>query len=197
MLSDTGDSVWGGAPGDSTTLLAELLRQQPSQMALVPIVDPVMARQAARAGAGASVRGPIGRRLDPHFGSPVEIDAEVVAVGGGRIEVPVQAITSFDMGTACLLRSGSVHIVVSERTGIGGNHPAVYEHFGVEVADAKTVVVKTASNWHYYRPWISQVIRADTPGATQSGLRDLDWKHLPRPIHPLDPLPEPSFTPSL
>ena len=189
VLSDTGDSVWGGAPGDSTTLLAEMLRQRPSQMALVPIVDPVMARQAARAGAGGSVRGPIGRRLDPHFGSPVEIDAEVVAVGGGLIEIPVQAITSFDMGTACLLRSGSVHVVVSERTGIGGNHPAVYEHFGVEVADAGIVVVKTASNWQYYRRWTSQVIRADTPGATQSGLRELDWKHLPRPIYPLDPLP--------
>ena len=90
-----------------------------------------------------------------------------------------------------------MHIVVSERTGIGGNHPAGYEHFGLEVADAGIVVVKTASNWQYYRRWTSQVIRADTPGATQSGLRDLEWKHLPRPIYPLDPLPEPLFTPSL
>ena len=192
VLSDTGDSVWGGAAGDSTALLAELLRQRPAQMALVPMVDPVMAEQAARAGPGGSVRGPLGRGLDPQFGPPVEIDAEVVAVSGGRIEVPVQALTSFDMGTACLLRSGSIYVVVSEHTGIGGNHPAVYEHFGLDVADAKMVVVKTASNWQYYRPWTSRVIRADTPGATQSGLRELDWKHLPRPIYPLDPMPSPS-----
>ena len=67
VLSDTGDSVWGGAPGDSTTLLAELLRQRPSQMALVPVVDPAMARQAARAGAGG-----IGARADrPPAGSPL------------------------------------------------------------------------------------------------------------------------------
>ena len=191
VLSDTGDSVWGGAAGDSTALLAELLRQRPSQMALVPMVDPVMAEQAARAGPGGSVRGPLGRALDPQFGPPVEIDAEVVAVGGGVIEVPVQALTSFDMGTACLLRSGSIYVVVSEHTGIGGNHPAVYEHFGLDVADAKMVVVKTASNWQYYGPWTSRVIRADTPGATQSGLRELDWKHLPRPIYPLDPMPSP------
>ena len=147
--------------------------------------------RAARAGAGGSVRGPLGRALDPQFGPPVEIDAEVVAVGGGVIEVPVQALTSFDMGTACLLRSGSIYVVVSEHTGIGGNHPAVYQHFGLDVADAKMVVVKTASNWQYYRPWTSQVIRADTPGPTQSGLHELDWKHLPRPIYPLDPLPSP------
>ena len=68
----------------------------------------------------------------------------------------------------------------------------MYEHFGLDVADAKMVVVKTASNWQYYRPWTSQVIRADTPGPTQSGLHELDWKHLPRPIYPLDPLPRPS-----
>ena len=195
VLSDTGDSVWGGAAGDSTALLAELLRQRPSQMALVPMVDPVMAEQAARAGAGGSVRGPLGRALDPQFGPPVEIDAEVVAVGGGVIEVPVQALTSFDMGTACLLRSGSIYVVVSEHTGIGGNHPAVYEHFGLDVADAKMVVVKTASNWQYYGPWTSRVIRADTPGPTQSGLRELDWKHLPRPIYPLDPMPSWSASP--
>ena len=33
------------------------------------------------------------------------------------------------------------------------------------------------------------MIRVDTPGATQSGLGELDWKHLRRPIYPLDPLP--------
>ena len=110
----------------------------------------------------------------------------------------MQALTSFDMGTACLLRSGSIYVVVSEHTGIGGNHPAVYEHFGLDVADAKMVVVKTASNWQYYRPWTSQVIRADTcparsrrhpvgtararletPAARLSPRRSTPWTHLP------------------
>lgn len=43
ILSDTGDSVFGGAPGDSTQILHDLLRQgvhqQDTQRALVPIVD--------------------------------------------------------------------------------------------------------------------------------------------------------------
>ena len=180
VLSDT---------GDSTTLLAELLRQRPSEMALVPMVDAHLAERAERAGVGGAVRGPIGGRLDPRFGRPVPIEAEVLAVGGGRIDVPVQGLPSFDMGTACLLRSGEILIVVSEQRGIGGNHPAVYEHFGVDVARAKMVVVKTASNWQYFGRWISRVIRVDTPGGTQSGLQELAWQHLPRPIYPLDPLP--------
>src|SRR5579872_2786842 len=39
ILSDTGDSVYGGAPGDSTCLLRELLKQDVTCRALVPIVD--------------------------------------------------------------------------------------------------------------------------------------------------------------
>ena len=79
VLSDTGDSVWGGAAGDSTALLAELLRQRPSQMALVPMVDPVMAERAARAGAGGSVRGPLGRAA----GSPIRAPCGDRRGGGG------------------------------------------------------------------------------------------------------------------
>jgi microcystin degradation protein MlrC len=64
----------------------------------------------------------------------------------------------------------------------------VYEHFGIDVAAAKMVVLKTASNWQFYQPWISQVIRVDTPGATMSHLEQFAWVHLPRPIYPLDEL---------
>jgi microcystin degradation protein MlrC len=88
-----------------------------------------------------------------------------------------------------LLEAGSIKIVVSEKRGIGGNHPAVYRHFGLEPAEAKMVVLKTASNWQYYRSIISEVIRVDTPGATMSHLEQFDWVQLPRPIYPLDTLP--------
>jgi hypothetical protein len=42
ILSDTGDSVYGGAPGDNTCLLRELLAQNISCLALVPLVDAAM-----------------------------------------------------------------------------------------------------------------------------------------------------------
>ncbi len=73
-----------------------------------------------------------------------------------------------------------------EEAGIGGNHPAVYAQFGINVADAHSVVVKTASNWQFYNECISEIVRVDTPGGTTSHLEDLPWKHLPRPIYPLD-----------
>jgi microcystin degradation protein MlrC len=190
ILSDTGDSVFGGAAGDSTTILREMLHQQITQPALLPMVDAEAVDRAIRAGEGSEITVMLGGKLDHHFSQPVEITAKVAKIGGGRIEAPVIALESFDMGRAVLLQAGSIGIVVSEERGIGGNHPIVYRHFGVEPAEAKMLVVKTASNWQFYREMTSEVIRVNTPGATMSALHDFDWTQLPRPIYPLDDLPE-------
>jgi microcystin degradation protein MlrC len=69
------------------------------------------------------------------------------------------------------------------------NQPILYTHLGVDVDGAKMVVVKTASNFQFFAAWRRELIRVDSPGMTQSDLRAFTWRHLPRPIHPLDDLP--------
>jgi microcystin degradation protein MlrC len=188
VLSDTGDSVFGGATGDSTCLLREMLRQQITQTALVPMVDPEVVEAAIAAGQGSEIKVMIGGKLDRRFSQPVELAARVTGIGGGRFEVNIVGLESFDMGRAVLLEAGSIKLVVSEKGGVGGNHPIVYRHFGLEPAEAKMVVLKTASNWQYYENMISEIIRVDTPGMTMSHLEAFEWAHLPRPIWPLDDL---------
>jgi microcystin degradation protein MlrC len=188
ILSDTGDSVFGGASGDSNVILGEMLRQQITEIALVPMVDAEVVEKAIDAGVGSTITTLLGGKLDPVFGQPLEITAQVVRIGGGRIQTEIIGMESFDLGQAVLLQAGSIYMVVSEKRGIGGNHPIVYRHFGIEPAEANMVIVKTASNWQYYQPMISTVIRVNTPGATMSALHDFKWQHLPRPIYPLDRL---------
>ncbi|MDP7634910.1 MAG: M81 family metallopeptidase [Candidatus Latescibacteria bacterium] len=186
ILSDTGDSIWGGATGDSNALLAEMIRQQVPRRALITLVDPEAVEAAMAAGVAGTLTTMIGGKLDPNFGTPTQVTAKVAAIGGGRVDVSLLGFESYDLGSAALLEIGEIRLVVSENRGIGGNHPSVYEHFGLDVVDARMLVVKTASNWQFYQPWIDQVIRVDTPGATTSHLEDLPWQHLPRPIYPLD-----------
>lgn len=188
VLSDTGDSVFGGATGDSTVILAEMLRQNITQTALLPMVDPEVVDAAIAAGEGAEITAQIGGKLDSRFSRPVEITAKVAGIGGGRFHVDIVGQETFDMGRSVLLEVGSIKIVVSQKRGVGGNHPIVYRHFGVEPAQAKMVVLKTASNWQYYNGMTSEVIRVDTPGMTMSRLQDFEWVNLPRPIFPLDNL---------
>lgn len=188
ILSDTGDSVFGGATGDSTVLLREMLAQGITKRALVPLVDPDVAALAHAAGVDATLNVELGGKLDPLFGKPVPVTAKVAALANGVLEADVIGRTSFDMGQTALLEIGSILVVVSEHVGIGGNHPIVYRRFGIEPAAADMVVLKTASNWQYYLDMATTVIRADTDGPTMSHLERFTWQQMPRPCYGLDPL---------
>lgn len=190
ILSDTGDSVFGGATGDSTVLLREMLAQEITKRALVPLVDPEVAALAHQVGVGSTINVALGGKLDPLFGKPVTVTATVAALADGILEADVIGRTSFDMGQTALLEIGSIRVVVSENVGIGGNHPAVYRRFGIEPAEADMVVLKTASNWQYYIDMATEVIRADSDGPTMSHLERFDWQQMPRPCYGLDPLAE-------
>ena len=95
-------------------------------------------------------------------------------------------LDSFDMGRSVLIKVGTIYIVVTQERGVGGNHPIVYNHFGLDPSSAKMIVLKTASNWQYYKDMISEIIRVDTPGATMSQVNNFVWENIPRPIFPLD-----------
>ena len=186
VLTDTGDSVFGGATGASTTLLAEMIRQEISVLALVPLVDPETVAAAIEVGVGGRLTAAVGGKLDPNFAEPLKLTARVAGIGGGRFDISILGFESFDLGRSVLLEVGSIRVLVSEKRGIGGNHPIVYEHFGIDIAAARMIVLKSSSNWQFYQPWIAEVVRVDTPGATTSHLEDLAWKNIPRPIYPLD-----------
>jgi len=190
VLSDTGDSVVGGAPGDSTCILSEMVRQGITSTALVPVVDPEVVSAAVSAEVGSEVTVSVGGKVTATFSEPVELTARVSAIADGHVEMSWIGLDSCEMGRTVLLEAGSIKLLVSELRAIGATHPAVYEPLGVDPADAKMVVVKTASNWHAFGEMISEVIRVDSPGFTQSHLDRFDWVRAPRPMYGLDPLPD-------
>jgi microcystin degradation protein MlrC len=184
ILSDTGDSVFGGAAGDSTVLLTELLRAG-DPTALIPMVDPDAARTLAAAGVGRTVELEVGSALTGWF-DRVAVSATVRAV-----DEPVLRLENYNdpevrMGTTVVAQVANVTLVVSERPGVAGNHPGMYEHFGLDPAEYGAVVLKTASNFQWFAPLTTKVIRVNTPGPTQSDIRSLPWQRMPRPVYPLD-----------
>jgi microcystin degradation protein MlrC len=92
------------------------------------------------------------------------------------------------MGRTVVFETGPVTLLISERRGIAGNAPDVYRAFGIEPRDYKIAVLKTASNFQFFAPIASAIIRVDTRGPGQSDVFTLPWKRLSRPIYPLDPV---------
>ena len=63
-------------------------------------------------------------------------------------------------------------MLISELRGVAGNVPDVYRGLRDRAADYKIAVLKTASNFQYFAPITSQVIRVDTRGPGQSDIAD-------------------------
>lgn len=185
ILSDTGDSVYGGAPGDNTCLLRELLEQQVPCLSLVPVVDAEAVAIAQAAGVSSRISLSVGGRHDCVFSQPVLLKGRVAAVSEGMTtEIPGRGVCR--LGRTALIECGAVRLVLMDNRSFAVNHPVLYTHLGLDIADAKLVVVKTASNFQFFARWRKHLIRVDTPGTTQSDLSVFHWRHLPRPIDPFD-----------
>jgi microcystin degradation protein MlrC len=185
ILSDTGDSVYGGAPGDSTCILRQLLEQQVSCITLVPVVDAAVVEAAMSAGVGSRITVDLGGKVDRVFSRPVRVTGRVAAVSRG-VTLELQDRGVCDLGRTALLEVGQIRIVVLDQRSFAINHPVLYTHLGLEIADAAIVVVKTASNFQFFSRWRKGLIRVDSPGTTQSDLTAFQWKCTPRPMYPLD-----------
>ncbi len=70
------------------------------------------------------------------------------------------------------------------------NHPVFYSHLGLDIADAKMVVLKTASNFQFFQRWRHHLVRVDSPGTTQSDLTAFQWKPFPGQFTPWTRSPE-------
>jgi microcystin degradation protein MlrC len=187
ILSDTGDSVYGGAPGDSTFILRAMLDQKISCKAFVPMIDPGSLHEASKAGVGAQLTVELGGKIDNVFSKPVQVTGKVAAVSSG-FTVDLHDRGVCDLRRTALLQVGSIYLALLDHRSFAVNHPVLYTHLGLDMADAKMVVVKTASNFQFFSRWRKGLIRVDSPGTTQSDLTAFHWKRIPRPIYPLDPL---------
>ena len=184
VISDTGDAVLGGATGDSTILLKEMLRGQIRSTAFVPLVDLPGVTAAHQAGVGRHVVFTVGATIDAVFNSPVEIRGVVSALSNNfKAQTPWG---SCQLGRTALIESGSIKLVLTEYASFATNHPSIYTHLGLKMENARMVVLKTGSNFQNFSKWQTKLIRADTEGITQSRLQNFSWQKLPRPIFPFD-----------
>jgi len=93
-----------------------------------------------------------------------------------------------DMGPSALLDLGGVQVaVISQRQQL--LDPAQLDVLGVDLADVRTLVVKSRGHFRAafdaFAP-AQRIFEVDCPGLTTPKLASLPWKHMPRPVYPLD-----------
>ena len=184
VISDTGDAVLGGAPGDSTILLREIAGQRLPAIIYLPLADAAAVERAHRAGEGARVTMRVGGHAGGAYYPPLDVNALVRRVA---TDLPVKGPRGPERaGRAALLEIFGARVALLETASGLMVSPGLYEGLGLKMEDADAVVVKTGSNWQAFAPWQRRLVRADTAGVTQSRLQEFTWRRLPRPIYPLD-----------
>ena len=70
VLADIADNTGGGAAGDTTEVLREVLRVGARGTTVACLWDPEAMQVCLRAGVGATVTLPVGGKIDPRHGAP-------------------------------------------------------------------------------------------------------------------------------
>jgi microcystin degradation protein MlrC len=197
ILSDAGDNPGGGGSGRTTELLRALVEAGAGGVLYGSFFEPGLAAAAHAAGVGAVIEARFAAPPGTAFDTPFTASAEVLALGDGEVtgRLGLYAGRRLDLGRTAALRLGGVTaVVVSGRAQTAD--PVFFEMLGLDIAAARTVVVKSRGHFRAgFLPWFppERVHEVDTPGLTSPVLERFTWRGLKRPIYPLDP--ETAWTP--
>jgi microcystin degradation protein MlrC len=118
---------------------------------------------------------------------------EVVRLSDGRL-VGKRAASNgrtMDLGRSARVRiggPGGIDIVaISIRQQL--TDPTVLEHFGIDIAKLRGLIVKSRGHFRagfaeFFRD--DQILEVDAPGLATQNLAHLPYRHIPRPMFPLD-----------
>jgi microcystin degradation protein MlrC len=190
IFADVADNPGGGGRGNTMYLL-EAFHAAGVQDALVGVIfDPALAAEAAGLGTGAAFTARFNRDGGDAFSRPFAAPATVGAIRREPIRGRrgIFADNTIDLSPAAALRLGGITVVVVSNR-VQCADPAFFEAFGLDIAAARAVVVKSRGHFRGgFDEFFAheQVIEVDAPGLTSPVLSRFAWKHLPRPVVPLD-----------
>jgi microcystin degradation protein MlrC len=186
VMADGSDNPGGGAAADSTFVLRALMSRHAQGVALGMIWDPQAARIAADAGPGARLPLRIGGKVGPLSGDPIDVQATVLAVRDDASQRGLDGKVRDPLGKTVALRVGGIDIVVNSiRQQVFS--PDCFTELGIDPASKALIVVKSTQHFRAAFDAIAAVtIYCDAPGSLNGNLKALGYRHLRRPIWPLD-----------
>ncbi|MCA6074335.1 M81 family metallopeptidase [Fulvivirga sp. 1062] len=181
IISDMGDNPTAGGAGDVTWTLQQILErpefkdESGPQLIYASIPGPDLVAKAVDAGEGQTVTGMVGAMVDDRYAGPISLTGTVTAIRTGDIHAETEVV----------VRVGSVHVIVTKKRK-PYHHESDFTNLGLDPRSADIVVVKIG----YLVPELYDMrggwVMALTPGGVDQDLERLPYKHIKRPMFPLD-----------
>ena len=167
VLADMADNTGGGAAGDGTEVLRELLRVGARSAVVACLWDPAAVAECLRAGVGARVTLEVGGKVDDRHGAPLTVTGTVRTLSDGRFvhKGPMMRGLPGRLGPTAVLDLGGVKVIlISLRWQT--LDPEMLRFVGIEPTEEKIVVVK--STIHYraaFEPIAREIVEVDAPAS--------------------------------
>lgn len=191
ILADVADNPGGGGLGNTTWLLRALHEARVPGVVVGLFTDRALARRAHEAGEGARLQA-VFTATESEFSKRFECAVTVQRISDGSVvgRRGRDAGRTIVLGPSALLRledSGVLVVVTSLREQPAD--PRTLELFGIDIAQAKCVVLKSCAHFRagfdeFFTP--DRIFEVDVPGLTSNVLANFTYKGLTRPIWPLD-----------
>lgn len=187
ILVDVADNIGGGAPGDGTELLREIVGQGMTGAAIA-IADADAVRIAFEAGIGGPFRAEVGGKTDRRHGAPCAVSGRVRLLSDGQFIYRGSYMTgqTKEMGRTAVIDVSGNWLVLSEFKTMPFDQQQL-RSVGITPEYCRAIVVKSATAWRAaYADLAGEVIEVNTPGICTADLSRLDYDRVSRPIFPLD-----------
>ena len=192
VLADHGDNSGAGGPHDNMAVLAEILTQGLKDVAVAPIADPLAVDILYKAGEGAIVSLAVGgKTATPSIGldaKPLELNGRVKLLKHIKFEIEGPMMTGFqvDLGRCVVFEVDSVEIIISEHR----TEPADLGFFtcaGIDPLTKRYLLLKSRQHFRAgFEAIAKHILLVAGPGVCSSDYSVFPFKHLKRPIYPLD-----------
>lgn len=188
VIADTADNAGGGAAGDSTYMLQALLDRGIGHASAIGVIwDPQAVALAFDAGEGGQLALRIGGKTGPLSGQPVDLEVTVRKLTPNGRQIAFG--TEQPLGRMALLQgSNGLSIVIgSYREQV--HSPEAFTSAGLDLETLDLLVLKSAQHFHArFQPIAGRILYAVAPGVTSVDFSTFDYRHLRRPMWPLDPI---------
>ena len=178
VIADTQDNPGGGGHGDTTGLLAELIRQGAAGAVMCSINDADSAAACHAAGEGATVRLQLGGRS---WNDPLDVSATVLAVREGRFALtgPMGAGSTADIGPCALISiEPGIRVLIASRK-IQALDQAILRHVGLEPSALPIIALKSSVHFRAdFGPVAKRIVVAAAPGPVTADPSSLPFRHV-------------------
>ena len=188
VLADVADNPGGGGANDGVEVLRELLKQDAQDAAVGMIWDVQAVKACHAADVGARVELDLGAKTDDLHGKPIALSGTVVHLGDGHFtyEGPMSKGVKACMGRTAVVKAGGVEVVIASRR-FQNLDLAFFRSVGIEPTARRILVVKSSIHFRAaYGPIAKAIIEVDAPGLVSPNLSRFAFRHVRRPIFPLD-----------